>query len=102
MLAIINGDKKNPIKITSGTYDYTNSVFHLKNCNPEEQTKEMIDYIRSLKNVQITSLEIQRNNHDFLDGYEDLNAKILNFEKHMSYQGESVTTVLTIYITNMP
>lgn len=101
MLAIINGDKKNPIKITSGTYDYVKQEIHLRNAIPEEQTKEMIDYIYSLKDTQITSLEIQRRNHDYLDSYEDLNARILNVEKHIQYQNEDIIIILSIDIINI-
>lgn len=102
MLAIINGDKKNAIKITEGTYDYVNQIFHLKNSIPEEQTKEMIDYICSLKDTIITSIEIQRRNHDWLDSYTDLNAKLSNVDKHIHHRYDEIAMILNIDIANVP
>lgn len=104
MLAIINNDKAHAIPIAEGVYDYMAQTFHLKNCDPEEQTPEMMKNLLSFRGKTITSLEIQRKNHDFIDEYKDLNAHIVNINKLIRYSNETdeeeVITVLNIDILN--
>ena len=64
MFVIFNNDTEHPIKMTEGRYDYVDSLFYFKNSIIEEQTEEMINYIKQLRNVTIYSIEIQRRNDE--------------------------------------
>ena len=101
MFVILNHDKDHPIPITEGTHDYLNRAFHLKNSLPEEQTQEIIDYVVSLRNTIITSIEIEKRNHEPIDSYQNLNGHILNVEKTAFHRGDGLNfLLLTIDIEN--
>ena len=94
MLVIFNNDKEHPVKMTEGSYDYIESTFHFKNTFIEEQTSEMVNYLKTLKNTTITSIEIQRRNHDFVISFDDLNCHIANMSKLIQPHGDELMFVI--------
>lgn len=101
MFVIFNNDTEHPIKMTEGRYDYIDSLFYFKNSIIEEQTEEMINYIKQLRNVTIYSIEIQRRNHELIDSFENLNARIMNINKSMETNSDgNVFSVFNISIYN--
>lgn len=101
MFVIFNNDVEHPVKMTDGRYDYMGSHFYFKNTIPEEQTDEMINYIKALQNTTINSIEIQRRNHDFVISFKDLHAHIVNINKDMEANGgDSVFIIFNIDIVN--
>ena len=66
----------------------------------------MMKNILSFRGEEITSIEIQRRNHDYVDSYKDLHACISNINKLIRYSNETdeeeVLTILNIDIVNEP
>ena len=101
MFVIFNNDIEHPIKMTEGRYDYVDSLFYFKNSIREEQTEEMINYIKQLRNVTINSIEIQRRNHELIDSFTNLNARIMNINKSMETNSDgNVFSVFNVSIYN--
>ena len=101
MFVIFNHNRDNLIPITEGTYDCINNTFHLKNSLPEEQTPELIKRLVSIKDTPIKSIEVERRNHDLIDSYEDLNARILAVRKSLNQRADGLSfMILTIDIEN--
>lgn len=101
MFVIFNNDMEHPIKMTEGRYDYVDSLFYFKNSIIEEQTEEMINYIKELRNVTINSIEIQRRNHELIDSFTNLNARIMNINKSIETNSDgNVFSVFHVSIYN--
>ena len=75
MIAIINNNLDHPVPTTEFVYDWLTNDIIIKNKNITEWTEEIVDFLRSLEVIPITSI-IVKHDDEVIHEYLDLNGKV--------------------------